>query len=236
MRLASMQPYFFPYLGYFSLIKHTDIFIINSSVQFITQGWIERNRVLKPTEGWLYIRVPLLKHSHKSMIKDIKIDNNQNWKMKILAQLDHYKKKAPFYNNTILLLEEIFENNYEDITSLNKKALESVCKYLGIEKKINLFSDMGLSIDTPKAPDEWGLNICKSINGVTEYWNPPGGMSFYDKNKYEKAGIKLKFLKINLKPYDQKRQIFEPGLSIIDVMMFNSKEEIQSMLNEYELI
>jgi hypothetical protein len=236
MKLASMQPYFFPYLGYFSLIKHTDIFIINSSVQFITQGWIERNRVLKQNEGWLYIRVPLIKQSHKSMIEDVKIDNKQDWKQKILMQLRHYKRIAQFYNDTIHLLNELFENDFEDIASLNKKSLESVCRYLNFEKKINLFSEMKLSIESPKASDEWGLNICKAVDGVTEFWNPPGGLDFYDKSKYDNGGIGLKFQKIKLTPYDQKRGNFEPGLSIIDVMMFNNPEEINKMLDDFELL
>ncbi len=142
MKLASMQPYFFPYLGYFCLIKSVDIFLINASVQFITQGWIERNRVLKQDGGWLYIRVPLIKHSHKSMIEDVKIDNKQNWKQKILMQLRHYKKIAPFYNETMHLISKLFENDFDDITTLNKLSLESVCSYLNINKEINLFSEL----------------------------------------------------------------------------------------------
>ncbi len=236
MKLASMQPYFFPYLGYFCLIKSVDIFLINASVQFITQGWIERNRVLKQDGGWLYIRVPLIKHSHKSMIEDVKIDNKQNWKQKILMQLRHYKKIAPFYNETMHLISKLFENDFDDITTLNKLSLESVCSYLNINKEINLFSELNLQIETPKASDEWGLNICKAVNGVKEFWNPPGGYNIYDKSKYDNAGISLKFQKINLTPYDQKRSTFEPGLSIIDVMMFNSPEEINNMFDDFELL
>ena len=86
-KIGIMQPYFFPYLGYISLIKHTDEFMLFDPVQFIRHGWIERNRILKPGEGWQYIQVPLQKHSLTTDIKDIKIDNTQNWRVKLLSQL-----------------------------------------------------------------------------------------------------------------------------------------------------
>ena len=97
MKLGIMQPYFFPYIGYFSLIKHTDDFILLDTVQFIRHGWIERNRILKPSDGWQYIMVPLKKHSRETLIKNIEINNEQQWKEKILAQLQHYKKQAPYF-------------------------------------------------------------------------------------------------------------------------------------------
>src|SRR5690606_17982699 len=92
-KIGIMQPYFFPYLGYISLIKHTDKFILLDTVQFIRKGWIERNRILKQKEGWLYIQVPLKKENGRStLIKDCKLDNSKPWKDKILAQFQIYKK------------------------------------------------------------------------------------------------------------------------------------------------
>jgi len=236
MKVGIMQPYFFPYLGYISLIKHTDLFILLDTVQFIRHGWIERNRVLKQNEGWLYIQVPLFKSERETLIKDIRINNNVNWKNKILSQLQIYKKIAPNYFQVIRLLNEVFENDFKDIVHLNKCSLESICNYLGINRKIEIFSDMELEIEPVNEPDEWALNICKALKNVDEYWNPPGGMSFFDRSKYENAGIKLNFQNVNILPYNQKRENFEPGLSIIDVMMFNSVEEINNMLDNYELL
>lgn len=236
MKLGIMQPYFFPYLGYISLIKHTDQFILFDTVQFIRHGWIERNRVLKQNEGWLYIQVPLIKTGRDTLIKDIQINNAENWKNKILSQLQIYKKIAPNYLKVIKLLNEVFENEYIDIVHLNKRTLEIVCNYLDINRKIEIFSEMNIEIESAKEPDEWALNICKALGNADEYWNPPGGISFFDKSKYEKAGIELKFQKVVLSPYNQKRTEFEAGLSIIDVMMFNSVEEINLMLDNYSLV
>lgn len=231
-----MQPYFFPYLGYISLIKHTDIFILFDTVQYIRHGWIERNRILKQNEGWLYIKVPLIKSGRDTLIKDIQINNLENWKSKILSQLQIYKKIAPYYSEVIKLVNEVFQDDFYDIVHLNKKTLENICNYLGIDRKLEIYSEMNLKIEPVNEPDEWALNICKALGNVNEYWNPPGGMSFINRSKYENSGIGLKFQKVALSPYNQKRTVFEAGLSIIDVIMFNSVEETNLMLDNYTLL
>ncbi len=236
MKLGIMQPYFFPYLGYISLLKNTDVFILLDNVQFMKNGWIERNRILKPNPGWQYINVPLVRHSSKESIQNILINNTLDWRKRILAQLHHYKKKSPYYNQVISLINRIFKHQYRDIVSLNRAALLEVCEYLDIQKDIPVFSRMKLEIESVRGPDEWALNICKALGNVTEYWNPPGGKSFYDKGKFENNGMKLFFHEPYLEEYDQKRDSFEPGLSIIDVMMFNSPREINTMLDQYELL
>ncbi|MBL8122095.1 WbqC family protein [Candidatus Saccharibacteria bacterium] len=230
-----MQPYFFPYVGYFSLIKHTDQFILFDPVQFIRHGWIERNRVLKQGVGWLYIKVPLQKHERGTPIKDLRIDNNQDWQKTILAQLQTYKKIAPHYVDVLGVVNRALEGNTDSIVQLNKKCLEEVCAYLKIEKSLDIFSEMNLQLAPVKAPDEWALNTCLSLGSVDEYWNPPGGQDFFDPSKYDSAGIRLRFQKIHIGSYDQKREPFEPGLSIIDVLMFNSVDKVNEMLDDFEL-
>jgi hypothetical protein len=237
MKLAIMQPYFFPYIGYFSLIKHTDKFILLDEVQFIRHGWIERNRVLKQSGGCLYIQVPIIKtEGRDTLIKNILIDNSKPWKDKIFAQLAHYKKIAPNYFQVIRLLKEVLKNDFRDIVTLNKVTLSAVCQHLGLNPDIQVFSQMRLKIDDPKEPDEWALNICKTLENVTDYINPSGGITFFQKHKYENAGIALTFQKFAVLEYSQKREPFEPGLSIIDVLMFNPIEQIHEMLDNFELI
>ena len=236
-KIGIMQPYFFPYIGYFSLIKHTDEFMLFDPVQFIRHGWIERNRILKQETGWSYIAVPLQKHSLNTIIQDIKIDNSQKWQDKIFAQLQHYKKKSPFYNQTVDVIKQGFAEKTDSITKLNYNTLKAVCEYSKIPFNCSIFSERNLKIENVNAPDEWALNICKAL-GYNEYWNPPGGMEFFDRSKYEKAGIKLVFQKPILEYYSQRRgsENFESGLSIIDVMMFNSPDEINKMLDMYVLL
>lgn len=231
-----MQPYFFPYIGYFSLIQHVDKFILFDTVQFIRHGWIERNRILNPNGSWQYIRVPLLKHSRETKIEEIRIDNNIAWKEKLSSQLQHYKNIAPNYPAVKSVVDNIFRTEYFSIVELNYAALCAICDYIKINTPIVIFSKMDLELDPVNDPDEWALNICKKINGVTEYWNPTGGMTFFDRNKYQLNKIDLKFQKINLREYDQKRDVFEPGLSIIDILMFNSIKTVREMLDDYELL
>ncbi|AZA91997.1 glycine transferase [Chryseobacterium nakagawai] len=236
MKTAIMQPYFMPYIGYLSLIKHSDLFILFDPVQFIRHGWIERNRILKQNEGWLYIQVPLVKSGRDTLIKECLIDNSQDWKGKILSQLQIYKKQAPYYYKTVQLLKEIFEGEYDTITALNKASLEKICNYLGFPKELPVFSEMNLEIEEPNSPDEWALNICKKLDGKIHYINPIGGLEFFDTEKYTNQNIDISFQKMIPVHYDQKRTPFEYGLSIIDVMMFNSPEEINNMLDQFELV
>lgn len=232
-----MQPYFMPYLGYISLIKHTDRFILFDTVQFIRHGWIERNRILKQDGTWQYFQVPIVKPDGRdTIIKDIRINNDSDWKNRIIAQLQHYKKKAPYYKETIDLLKDVFSQQFDDIVTLNQVSLGKVCEYLGIKRDIEVLSKMGLDVEDATAPDEWALNICKAIVGANEYLNPIGGLSFFDRTKYENAGIKIYFQEMALTPYRQLGNEFEPGLSIIDVMMFNSPEAIDQMLDNFKLI
>lgn len=227
-----MQPYFFPYIGYFSLIKNVERFILLDEVQFIRHGWIERNRILKQTGGWNYISVPLEKHSRDTLIKNIRIRNTEHWKDKILSQLVYYKG-APCYYKVRKLVAEIFQNDYQDIVSLNFDTLKMVCAYLEINTPIEVFSDMQLEIEKPEDSDEWALNICKALPDVTEYWNPEGGKEFFDSNKYVENKIQIYFMKMHLTEYTQKGGGFEPGLSILDVMMFNEPNEIYNMLEDF---
>ena len=117
MKVAIMQPYFFPYIGYFQLIKHSDLFVLFDDVQYIRHGWVNRNRILKPDKDWQYIIAPLQNHQQSTLIKDIKVQDGDDWKIKIIRQIEHYKKRSPFYKETIQIIDEYF--NEDNNNSLN---------------------------------------------------------------------------------------------------------------------
>lgn len=233
--VAIMQPYFFPYAGYFSLIKHTDRFILFDPVQFIRHGWIDRNRVLKQGDGWIYIRAPLVPYASDAPISTVRVDDGQPWRDKLLAQIVPYKRAAPYYWPVRKLVTDAIAGEHGTITALNKAVLEAVCGYLGFPRDLEIFSEMGLTIDPPTAPDEWALNICRALGNVDAYWNPPGGQSFFDRDKYQAAGIDLRFHTLETPAYDQRRAEFTPHLSIIDTLMFNTPDEVNHMLDQYVL-
>lgn len=177
---------------------------------------------------------PIKKHDQKCPIKDVQIDNSYDWKRKILAQLVHYKK-APYYYRVLEVLKELFEKDFETITEFDRDSLTKIAEYLEITTPIRLFREMNLEIESVKCADEWALNICKAIPGATEYWNPPGGRTFFNPQKYIDSKIDIKFEEVEITEYSQKGVDFEAGLSIIDVMMFNSAEEINRMLDRYKI-
>lgn len=233
MKIAIMQPYLFPYLGYFSLIKNTDYFVFFDTPQYIRKGWINRNRILKENGEPTYFTVPIQKTERETAILNIKIDNQQDWKKKILGQLSYYKRRAPYYEETMEVVQNVLgsEDAKLYISRLGIKSCLEVCKYLEINVKYDVFSKMDLEIGHVGAPDEWALEITKAM-GYDTYVNPPGGMEFFDSAKYEKEGIQLRFLQNNLPQYTQRIGKFVSGLSILDVMMFNSVDDIRKMLND----
>lgn len=235
MKLGIMQPYFIPYIGYYQLINYVDKWVVFDIVQYIRHGWINRNRILKPGEGWQYIVVPLKKHRRETLIKDVFISEKTDWKDRIFRQMEHYKKKAPYYSRVRELLEESVFTEETNISVLNTKLLKKTCKYLSINFDYSVFSEINLKIGPISHAGEWALRISEALN-ASEYVNPYIGSDIFNKKQFDEANIDLKFLKPNLKEYNQRRNSFESGLSIIDLMMFNSPNEIKNFLNDYSII
>jgi hypothetical protein len=211
-------------------IRHTDFFVSFDTVQYIRKGWINRNRVLKPGPGWQYVIAPVQAAPRGTLIKDIRVIEGQAWKMQILRQLDHYRLRAPYYAEVRGLLERCFANPELSISRLNTFYLQQVCDYLEMPFRYATFSDLNLTLGPVAAPDEWALRTAQAL-GAAGYVNPPGGRGFFQAEKYRQGGVKLQFLNVVLQPYRQRRPTFEAGLSIIDVLMFNTPEQVRTMLD-----
>ena len=237
MKLGIMQPYFSPYIGYFQLINAVDKWIVFDIVQFKRRQWINRNRILHPKSGSQYIIVPKRKLSRETLIKDVVIDNRQDWKNKIIAQLVHYKKEAPYYKETIGFLKECFfseESNVESLSKLNAIIIKKVCERLNIKFEYAICSELELQLGEIAEPGDWALKISEQL-GAKEYINPPGGRDIFIPAKFTEKGIKLRFLAPKPIYYNQKGYEFVPDLSIVDVMMWNSEKEITEMLSKSEI-
>jgi len=226
-----MQPYFFPYLGYLDLINCSDRWIVFDTVQYIRHGWINRNRVLHPIEGSQYIIVPLKKRKKEEKIVNVTIDNSQNWQGKLIGQLQHYKKHAKYFDETISLLETCISIKESSISKLNVLILEKVCCHLDISFNYEFLSEMNLEIEDVKEPGDWALKVSHAV-GAEKYINPPGGKELFDKRKFQELGIKLVIREMPSYKYNCRKYEYHNNLSIIDLLMWNSVEQIKKYLDE----
>lgn len=235
MTLGIMQPYFFPYLGYYGLIHCAEEFIFFDAVQYIRKGWMSRNRVLKNGGGLKYIGLTMDSHSRDTLIKEITISNLEEQKEKVIRNLDFYKATAPYYNDVIDLINDCFDSNENRLSHLYLEQFSKTLKYLGIHRELHVYSDMGLIHSAAENPGDWALHISEAY-GAKTYINPPGGKAIFDPQAFSEKGIELRFLEQHLPEYSQASDSpFEPGLSIIDVMMFNSPQEVHTMIEGYSL-
>jgi len=234
--LAIMQPYFFPYLGYFSLMHHADALILFDVVEYDRKGWMHRNRVLKPGgDDWQYIRAGVKKPPYKATIRDVRLVLDNSWIEQLFRQVEHYKLKAPFYEDTVNLLRESLAENPTSLTELNKNILEHIRDYIGIYCPIYVFSEMDIEIDKVQHPGQWALKICNKLNANT-YVNPIGGRDIFRVDEFLEQGVNIMFVKNELSKYDQNNIRFQAGLSIIDVLMFNSIDETRKLVENYTLL
>jgi hypothetical protein len=229
--LGIMQPYFFPYLGYFDLINCSDRWIVFDTVQYIRHGWVNRNRIHHPQKGDLYILVPLKKQPRETAIKDVLIADDQDWKSRILGQFNHYKKTAPYFRETYAFLEDCFSITETSLSRLNTMILQKTCARLGIPFQFEVFSDMNLELGKIEGPGDWALRISQALQ-AREYVNPPGGVSLFDADKFRAANIKLTIRRVPAFQYPTRGYEYIPDLSILAVMAFNTPEQIKAFLDQ----
>lgn len=234
MKLAIMQPYFFPYIGYFQLIYAADKFVFYDDVNYIKGGWINRNRILvnnKPR----YFTVPLNKPSSfiKTANTEIKSPDFLLWKRKMYKTLEQNYGKSPFYQEIMEIVRNVLESEESSIGELAKRSVVEVLKYLEIDKEIVWSSNIyGNSI---LKREERILDICDSEKAEI-YYNLIGGISIYDKQEFKNRNIQLEFLKPQLMKYDQPVEEFVSSLSILDILMNNSRGKVEKMLLNYVLV
>ncbi len=228
-----MQPYFFPYIGYFQMINAVDSFVFYNDVNYINRGWINRNKIFSNNKELLFT-LPLKEASQNKLIKDIEIAALDKWRTKFLKTLHLSYFKAPFFEEVCSIIKPCLDSNDGNLSSVAMNSVIQVSNYL----KLNTVFE----VSSEKYADTKGLDkalrlieICKR-NNTTTYINAIGGSDLYDKSFFKQHEIELAFIKPNPISYNQFKNDFVPWLSIIDVLMFNSVEEVKIMLDNYELI
>ena len=229
MKLAIMQPYFLPYIGYFQLVKAVEKFIFYDDVNYIKNGWINRNRILLNGQAH-YITIYQKNASPNKLINEIEIIDNRKKLKKTMASA---YGKAPYFKETWALIERILNFETASMSKLAAYSIIQVSDFLGIKSRFE-FSSQRYSQTSGLKSENRLVSICK-INGASVYINPIGGRKLYEKKNFAKAGVDLSFLRTGSVVYNQFNNPFIENLSIVDVMMFNPRHEINKMLDSYVL-
>lgn len=231
MILSITQPYFFPYLGLFQLIHATDRLIVFDTVKYRKRSWMNRNRILHPNKSFNYITMPVKRKPENTAICDIEIVGGDGWKEKILGQFSVYAKRAPHYREVRDLITDCFSVKETMYAPLCLEYMSKICEYLRLDFQYDFFSVMDVEIKKVKEPGEWSFYICKELK-AKRYLNMPAGVSIFNENLFSENGIELLFLDPRLRSYQQFNKDFSSHLSILDVLMWNSIEEVREMIVE----
>jgi hypothetical protein len=229
-----MQPYLFPYIGYFQLIGAVDTFVFFDDVNFITRGYIHRNAIDINGKKSIFT-VPLAGASQNSPINETRIHEREygKWWHKFQKTLKQQYGSAPFFGNTFEILNEVFDAPSNTISALAEKSVIAVCSYLGMDTRFEKASN--IDYDKTGAAQEKVLDLCAFLQADT-YINPIGGAELYQDADFSKNELELYFIKSGKIQYEQKTEAFLPALSIIDVLMYNGPASITGFLERYELL
>lgn len=224
-----MQPYLFPYIGYWQLINVVDKFVIYDDVNFINKGFINRNKILVQNKPHQFT-LELVNASQNKLINQIQIGNNSK---KILLTIEQSYKKSPFFNIVFPLIKDVLNQNEKNLSKFIGYSLKKISDYFNIETNFIYSSEIKKNNHLKK--QDKIIDICQTLN-ATHYINPINGKALYDRKLFTENGIKLNFIQTRSFKYQQFNNEFTSFLSIIDVMMFNNKDHIKSLLNLFEIV
>lgn len=232
-KVAIMQPYLFPYIGYWQLVNAVDMFISFDDVNYIKKGWINRNNILINGEPHL-LTLALNKASQNKKINDTFISEDEQKKKDFLKTIEISYKKAPFFSEIFPLIEDIILSPENNVAKFILNSIKEINSYLQINTKILVSSE--IPKDVSLRGEQKILDICTKVR-ATDYINPIGGVNLYSKETFRSRNINLYFLQTDFSKirYDQYNKNFVQSLSIIDVMMFNSIDEIKYFLESFIL-
>lgn len=231
MKLAIMQPYFFPYIGYWQLMYAADRFVIYDDVNFIKQGWINRNRILI-NGAPRYITVPLDGASPNKRICDIAVQGGQRWRNKMVKSIESAYGRSAYYSAVYPEIERQIRHKAINLAGFLAAHLTSMVEFLGIETEIVLSSRTYRNSDL--TGQERVIDICRR-EGASAYINLPGGRELYDAEGFGATNVDLVFLSSRISPYKQRTADFVPNLSVIDTLMEIGTEGVAERLRQFDL-
>ncbi len=223
-----MQPYFFPYIGYFQLIAHSDVFVFHDDVQYIKEGWLNRNRILDSKGNAVWITLPVEAASHKLSINNRTYLRREN-AGRILRKIENAYFSAPQFGEVFPLIHKMMEFAEPNVASFNINLVETVSAHLGLRTRFVRSSGIpGLAGLTGQARV---VEICKRL-GAARYVNPIGGTALYKAEAFRDSGLALSFLETAIEP----RPGSFPYLSIIHTLLTESDTAIPGLIGRYRII
>ena len=229
MKVAVMQPYFFPYIGYYQLVASVDEFVFFDDVTYIKKGHINRNSILLNRNQFDFT-IPISKVSQNKKILDHYYSGEFE---SFFRKITYSYKKAPWFLKVIPIIERVIFDSNNCVAEKNAKSIQMVCEYIGLNRAYSFSS--ALRIDEKFKAQDRVIEICKRKKS-SEYHNASGGINLYRSEDFKKDGIELKFVKTKSMVYSQGDRDFVPNLSIIDVLMWNDLATVRSLLQEYVLV
>jgi len=232
MKVAIMQPYLLPYVGYFQLIAAVDLFIVYDNIQYTKKGWINRNRICRNGAAVTF-SLPLKSASDHLDVceRELAADFKRE---KLLNQIKGAYQRAPFFAQVFPLIERIVRFDENNLFRFLYHSICTMREFLNISTEIRISS--GIAIDHSLKKQDKVVALCRAVGGST-YVNASGGTELYSREDFQSHGIALKFIRSKPFEYRQFEPRFVPLLSIVDVLMFNSLEEVRNCIsNNYELI
>lgn len=231
MIVSILQPYLFPYIGYFQLINHSDICVLSDDVQYIKNGWINRNRILSHGKA-AWLTRPVLYGPHHLSIRDRRYQPGTTMVNRCLRQIRASYQHAPHFDTIFPVLQETLKHPDLNVAAFNIESIRRLAKELGITTRFVVASELA---KTPcLAGQELVIDICKRLN-ATRYVNPLGGMALYHRDRFAIDGITLGFLRSTVPEYAQFSNAGVRSLSIIDVMMFNDIRRMRELMEHYRI-
>lgn len=232
MKLGLMQPYFYPFLGYWQLINMVDEYIIYDDVHYIKGGWINRNNIKIGTSAGM-LGFSVSKASQNKIINELEIFMTPENRERLMKKMYYAYARAPYSGEVLKLFEDAIYYDKTNLAEFLNYSIRKTAEYMGIETPI--LSATELQLDHTHRGQQRIIDICHE-RGAGEYINSIGGKALYSNKDFEEAGLKIGFLKMDSDiVYPQGKGDFIPSLSILDVLMYNSRDEVRQMLNRYTI-
>jgi len=228
-----MQPYLFPYIGYYQLMHAVDRFVVYDDVTFIKQGWINRNRLLSNGRA-VYFTVPLRRHSTDALIRDVEINDSHKplWRVRLLKTFANVYRRAPLFERVYPLVERVIGGPFTRIADMARASLREVVDYLGMS--VSIVESAAVYGNAHLKGQARVIDTCLAER-ADDYVNAIGGQDLYSREAFLAHGIRLQFLSTAPIEYRQFNTPFVPSLSVIDLLMFNAPEQARELLTRYEI-